>query len=94
MSITIPAVVSWLFAIWWLVVGIRDFSLIRYDARGSKRYRKPLPLILCLLASIDLAALGYFLSSNERPLVFLSLVVFAAIWLTWSAVAKRSWRRQ
>jgi hypothetical protein len=91
MKITMPVVVSWLFAFWWLVVGIRDFSLIRYNASGSTRYRKALPLLLCLFASFDLALLGYFLSTDRAQLVLITLSVFALVWIAWSVVAKRSW---
>jgi hypothetical protein len=94
MNITVPVVVSWLFAAWWLVVGIRDFNLIRYDAAGSARYRRPFPLLLCLAASITLATLGYFLSKQERQPTLTALFIFAVIWITWSVIAKRSWRKR
>ena len=51
MSIIIPTLVSWLFAVWWLVTGFLDFNVIRFDAAGSTRYRKTLPLLLSIFAS-------------------------------------------
>jgi hypothetical protein len=94
MDISIPVVVCWLFAVWWLVVGIRDFSVIRYDADGSRRYKKPVSLILCLLSSIDLVALGYFISRKDFSPIIVSLIVFAVLWFVWILAAKLSWRRQ
>jgi hypothetical protein len=94
MSITIPTVVSWLFAVWWLVTGFLDFNVIRYDAAGSTRYRKTLPLLLSVFASSALVVLGYAFASNQHSLILPSLGVFAAIWVLWSLVAKRSWHKE
>lgn len=94
MSITTLAVVSWLFAVWWLVTGFRDFNVIRYDAAGSTRYRKTLPLLLSVFASSALVVLGYAFASNQRSLILPSLGGFAAISALWSLVAIRSWRKE
>jgi hypothetical protein len=94
MSITTPAVVSWLFAGWWLVTGFLDFNVIRYDAAGSTRYRKTLPLLLSVFAGSALVVLGYAFASDQRSLILPSLGIFAAIWVLWSLVAKRSWRKE
>jgi hypothetical protein len=91
--ITVSVIVSWFFALWWLVGGIRDFGLIRYNAAGSTRYRKVFPLFLCLLASFDLALLGYFLSVGKSKLILTTLIVFAFLWIIWSIVALRSWNK-
>lgn len=90
MRITVTVILSWVFAFWWLVVGIRDFSLIRYNAAGSTRYRKAFPLFLCLLATFDLAALGYSLSTEKPELVLTTLIAFAVLWIVWTMVARRS----
>ena len=79
MSIIIPTLVSWLFAVWWLVTGFLDFNVIRFDAAGSTRYRKTLPLLLSIFASSALVVLGYAFASNQRSLILPSLGVFAAI---------------
>jgi hypothetical protein len=89
MRITMPVTVSWLFATWWLVGGLRDFFLVRYDAAGSTRYRKVFPLLLCLSASLDLVLLGYFLAIGKRQLILIAILAFAIIWIRWSLVAKR-----
>jgi hypothetical protein len=92
MRITMPVIVSWLFAVWWLVVGIRDFSLIRYYADGSARYRERFPLFVCLLASVDLVLLGYFIATGKRQLTLVTLAVFAVVWVLWTLVARQSWK--
>lgn len=86
-----PAIVSWLFAAWWLLGGIRDFNIPRYRAGGGiGRYREPLPLFLSLSASLDLVLLGYFMSTSQRELTFLTLFIFLVIYLKWMMIAKRS----
>ena len=41
LAIPMPAIVSWLFAAWWFLLGIRDYSFLRYSAKGGgiDRYR-------------------------------------------------------
>jgi hypothetical protein len=91
MKVAIAVIATWIFAVWWLVVGFLDFNTIRYDARGSRRYRKKLPLLLCLAASSSLTLLGYFLWVNNRLLTMISLAVFALISVAWTILARLSW---
>lgn len=92
MTGNISVLVSWLFAVWWLVLGIREYYLIRYSSGGFARYRRIFPFLLCLSASFVLGLLGYFLLVDDLQLVLLCLKLFAGIWIAWSIVAILSWR--
>lgn len=94
MKTLIPAIVCWLYALWWLAVGIRGYNLIIYMTKGSERYREGLPLVLCLAASLDLILLGYFVLTSNRAYILLLLVVFGILWLAWLRVAKRLGRNR
>jgi hypothetical protein len=84
-----PAIVSWLFAAWWLLVAVRDFNVPRYRSdAGTSRYREPVPLILALAASIALGLVGLFIVIEQRILVIIALLVFAVSWAAWTAVAR------
>jgi hypothetical protein len=89
-----PAFVSWLFAVWWIVSGIRDFTYVRYGAKGSSRYGQKLPLRLSFAAAGILAALGYALASARRTWVMPMLVTFGVVWVAWLLVAKRGWSKE
>jgi hypothetical protein len=90
MGMPITAVLSWCFAVYWLVVGICDFTMVRYvGAGGISRYKEPLPLFVTLSISFDLVVLGLFIVTSQHQLMLLTLFIFAALWLQWIGDAAR-----
>jgi hypothetical protein len=82
------AVLSWCFAVYWLVMGIHGFRTVRiYSPGGIDRYREPFPLFLAFSICVDLVFLGLFIVASQRELTFLTLFIFAALWLQWTSDA-------
>ena len=76
--------VTWLFALWWLIIAIRD-----YISHASPRYKNGRALYLALVAAGQLAWLGYLILQALRPLVWIVLAAFGLTWLLWIREAHR-----
>lgn len=92
-DITLPVVMCWLMAIWWSVLGYRDFHTIEYHSH-NKRYRKVVPFFLATLASMDATLMGYFLAYRQRTVVNVLTVLMAVLLVLWIMAARQYRRHQ
>ena len=82
-EITLPVIVCWLWAIWWAVLGYRDFYMIQFH-NSNKRYRKTVPYLLATLASMNAVLMGwYFVYSWQKTIIIVLLVLMTILWVLW-----------
>lgn len=88
MHLPTSVVVTWLFALWWLYVALRDAL-----SPASPRYRHGRAVALALVAVGQLAWLGYLLLHEVRPFVLPVLGAFGLTWVLWVREAVAAKRR-
>ena len=85
-EITLPVVMCWAMAIWWFVLGVRDFNNMEYGRRTG-RYHKPGPFLLATLASMDAGLMGYFVAYHQRAITMALVIVMVVLFALWIMAA-------
>lgn len=83
------ALVSWLFATWWLYVAIRDCTNPK-----SPRYGNLPSILFALIAAGTLGWLGFLLMKGARDQILICLISFAVSFVLWVIVSLAGGRRQ